>query len=282
MMQAHFSPSFILSVPYAVAAWYRELCKRQPALAAASELFLLASIPCLFAMFIDPRTVEGVSVWLKPIKFFISLSVYYATLGWFFGYLPTKLQRRRLGYALIFVPIIIGMLEMTWLITAAVHGVSSHFNDSNVGWQVAYILAGMGALSLVIVIFIQGLLISRNRDSLLPGAFRFALVLGCSTASLGTLLVTNYIGLLSGSAIGAINASESVVPFFGWSRSVGDLRVAHFWALHAHQIIPFFGWLVARKASKYAYVKVCVLSMIYVGFVLGTFAQALLGQPFIR
>lgn len=261
--------------------WRRELYKRQPALAKASELFLLASIPCLFAMFVDPRTLEGVSVWLKPMKFLISLSVYYATLGWLFGYLPTKLQRRRLGYALICIPIIVGVLEMSWLITAAIYGVPSHFNDTNFVWQLTYILAGLGAVALVTVILIQGILISRNRDIQLPGAFRLALVLGCVIASLGTLLVANYIGVLSGPVVGAISAGDNTVPFFGWARSAGDLRVAHFWALHAHQLIPLAGWFIVNRASNHAYLKVCVLSMLYVGLVLGTFIQALQGQPFI-
>jgi hypothetical protein len=70
-----------------------ELERRQPQLASVARLFLLAAIPCLIAMIVDSRTVNDVSGWIKPTKFFVSLALYFATLAWYFGYLPQTAQR---------------------------------------------------------------------------------------------------------------------------------------------------------------------------------------------
>src|SRR5688572_21924358 len=49
------------TMPAPFAGFLAELERRQPQLAAASRLFLLGAIPCVFAMMVDPRTVNDVS-----------------------------------------------------------------------------------------------------------------------------------------------------------------------------------------------------------------------------
>ncbi len=41
----------------------------------------------------------------------------------------------------------------------------------------------------------------------------------------------------------AVGAEGGQVPLFGWNRSGGDLRVAHFLGIHAEQAIPLLAAL---------------------------------------
>ena len=100
----------------------REARTRQPSLWTGAELCLLGAIPVVIAALIDDRQVNDVDIWLKPLKFFMSLAIYYATLAWFHGYLPQAVRERRLGRALVGVPLVVGLLEMTWLLATAAGG----------------------------------------------------------------------------------------------------------------------------------------------------------------
>lgn len=258
-----------------------ELERRQPQLAAASRLFLLGAVPCVFAMLVDPRTVNDVSGWIKPTKFFVALSLYYATLAWCFAYLPEGVQRSRAGRFVIWAPILAGTLEMTWLIAAAANGVPSHFNRVSVAWNAAYSAAGVGALTLIAAVLVQGILLARVREVPIAPAFRLSLVLGASLSFAATVIVAGALSQGPGHWVGAAQTDAGGLPLLGWSRTGGDLRVAHFWALHAHQLIPLAGWAVVQTGIRHKRMAVLALAAAHVGLIVFTFLQALSGQPFI-
>ena len=63
---------------------------------AATALMLLAMVPpTLMALALDPRQIDGVSVWIKPLKFELSLAMYAATLAWFMSFLPAPEREAR-------------------------------------------------------------------------------------------------------------------------------------------------------------------------------------------
>ena len=258
-----------------------ELERRQPQLAAASRVFLLGAVPCVFAMLVDPRTVNDVSGWIKPTKFFIALWLYYATLAWCFAYLPDAVQRSRTGRFLIWAPIVAGALEMTWIVAAASNGVPSHFNRASLGWNAAYAAAGVGALILMVAVLVQGILLARVREVPIAPAFRLALALGAFVSFGATLVVAATLSAGAGHWVGASQTDADGLPLLGWSRTGGDLRVAHFWALHAHQLIPLAGWAIVKTRIRGKRTAVLALAAAYIGLIAFTFLQALSGQPFI-
>ena len=72
------------------------------------------------------------------------------------------------------------------------------------------------------------------------------------------------------------------LPAFGWSRTGGDLRVPHFWALHAHQLVPLLVWVLADHLGWVkARAGVMLIAVLYAAGVVGVFVQALSGQPFL-
>ena len=258
-----------------------ELWRRQPALASMALVFLLAMVPTLLAMQFDIRTVNGVNVWGKPTKFLFSLSVYYATIGWYFGFLPFAVQRTPLARFIIWGTIAVGVVEILWLVLAAVAGVPAHFNRDSIVWSIAYPLAGIGATVLLIGMFLQALLITRHT---LPGTsplLRMGVVAGTGIACAATLLTAFVLAGGTGHWVGGEASDTNGLPVFGWSRSGGDLRVPHFWALHAHQLVPLLVWVLGEKLgwvqSRWG---VWLIASAYVGFVIVVFVQALSGHPF--
>jgi hypothetical protein len=258
-----------------------ELHRRQPQLAVGAEVFLLVALPCLLAMVLDSRQVNGVSVWLKPAKFAVSFCVYYATLAWGFGYLPAAAADSRSGRLVINMALAAGTYELLWIITASSLGVSSHFNRSDLGWTIAYAVAGVGAMALMIAVVVQGVMVARDRSHELPEAFRLSWVLGACLAFVGTVISAGFLSQHAGHWVGGIASDVGGVTVFHWSRTGGDLRVPHFWALHAQQALPLAGAFIARLRGAPQKTLVIATGAAYAGFVVFTFVQALQGRPFL-
>jgi hypothetical protein len=264
-----------------LAGLVRELARRQPRLAAASELFLLAAIPTGLAIVLDDRLVNGINIWIKPAKFLTSLAIYYATLAWFHGYLPERIRGTGLGRALVGIPIAVGLLEMTWLVATAVLGVPSHFNRTAPVYEVSYALAGLGATMLMVVVLATGILIGRSKEPVLRPGLRLAIVLGCTLAFLATLVTAGFLASGGGHWVGGAPSDAGGLPIVGWSRTGGDLRVAHFFALHALQVVPVVGWAATRAGFGNPRAAVWIVAGLYAGWIAFTFLQALSGRPFL-
>ncbi|MFM9882832.1 MAG: hypothetical protein ACKVQT_07380 [Burkholderiales bacterium] len=258
---------------------YSELERRQPHLATATLLSIFAILPCLLAMALDPRMINGVNVWIKPTKFLLSFTVYYATLAWVFGYLGPNAQASRSGRFVIWAALLAGLYEMVWLVLAAVFGVPAHFNYASVWWSVAYAVAGVGSTLLVTAILVQGIMVARQRDIAIAPGLRWSLVLGSVIAFTATLVTAGYMSAGSGHWVGGANSDAGGLPLMGWSRVGGDLRVAHFWALHAQQIMPIIGALLVAAGVPRVRAWVVLAAIAYTGLIAFTFLQALYGIP---
>lgn len=259
----------------------RELHARQPALATAAELCLLGAIPVVLAASLDDRQVNDVDVWLKPLKFFISLAIYYATLAWLHGYLPERVRTRRLGRVLVGLPIVVGLLEMVWLLGAAAAGQPSHFNQSAPIYAVSYTLAGLGATLLMVTALATGILVGRAKEPMLPPALRLSVMLGATIAFVGTMVTAGFLASGSGHWVGGELSDAGGLPLLGWSRTGGDLRIAHFFALHALQVVPLLGWLATGAGAHRGKAAVWLGATLYAGWITFTFVWALAGRPLL-
>ncbi|MEM9810534.1 MAG: hypothetical protein AAF788_04845, partial [Pseudomonadota bacterium] len=90
---------------------------------------LLVSVPVLFVLLaLDPRTVDGINVWLKPIKFHVSLGLYALTLAYFRGWMSGPARGSWFQRAVTMAFVIAIVFESLWLICASALGVRAHFN----------------------------------------------------------------------------------------------------------------------------------------------------------
>ena len=230
---------------------------------------LIGFFACLVAVQLDARTFNGVDVWDKPGKFFLSLAVQYATVSWALRFLP-EAQRNARGIRFATVAMIAaGWFEVAYIAFRSARAEASHFNASSGFSQVAYGVMGLGAITLTVTAFFIGYRVWRQRrQGLIVEAAGMGLMVGMALGTVAGI----YLSAQTGHWVGGEMSDAHGLGVMAWSTTGGDLRVAHFVGLHAAQIVPFSA-LSGKRAVVYFTAAACIL---VTGF---TFAQAVLGLP---
>ena len=259
---------------------WREWLNRQPVWMYTTLLMALWTIVCLAAMSLDERTINDVSVWTKPFKFALSLGVYYATLAWFAPLVGNAYFDRPLGRVLVWSTTSIGVAEMTYITCQAALGEASHFNVSTPFHQAMYTAMGIGAATLVVALVFYAVAIKRRHTVREP--LILAIVLGLILTFVLGGGFGGYLGSQAGHWVDAPSTDANGTWLFNWTRQGGDLRVAHFFGMHAMQVIPAFALLLPKSLnSGLARVWIVSFAVGYAAFSTATFVQAVNGQPFI-
>ncbi|MGN8116400.1 hypothetical protein [Labrys sp. 22185] len=278
------TPSLRLACRPHAFAWrvVDELLRRERLLAQGGFIILALMVPTLMALATDGRTLNGISVWVKPLKFQLSVGLYLLTLAWFIGALPDETRRGRAIRILVTLGLAASTFEIGYISLQAARGLASHYNVADPFHRLMYTLMGIGAMTLTALSPALAVLLLRHRPQAWSTAFWLSVLLG--------LTLTFVLGAGSGSVlsagnghwIGGIRSDAAGVPIFGWSRTGGDLRVAHFLGLHVLQILPVLGLVAERWASgRTAIFIVSAVALAYGAATLFVFIQALRGIPFI-
>ena len=228
----------------------------------------------------DPRLLEGVGVWVKPLKFQASISLFWLWAAFVFSRLPAAAARSRAGLFVVWASIAAGLFEIVYIAWRASRAEASHFNFSTPTSTIFYALMGVGSVLLTSTALVQGIMVLRGPDrASVQRALGWGLIL---TFALGTFMggwmssqlshFSHYVGANSGPGL----------PLVGWSTTAGDLRPAHFLGVHAAQILPMAvlaATVVARGRPPSWLVPTAVAG--FTVLTLAVFAQALAGQPLI-
>ncbi|MFN9281265.1 MAG: hypothetical protein ACK6DW_16270 [Betaproteobacteria bacterium] len=268
------------------ADWF---CRLSPARLAADSpryaalgLFLaLATIPMCGALALDTRLFNGLNVWIKPLKFHVSLSVYLLTLAWFTRYASPDLRSRRWWRWHERAVVCAVLAEVLWIGGAAAIGVGSHFNESTRLLQVLYALMGVGAVVLTTASTTLAWAIHRRDDTGLSPAMKAAVVWGLALTLPLTLVTAGTMSQMGGHWVGGARHDVAGLALMGWARDGGDLRVAHFFATHAMHALPLIALASARLSGGRSLMPVRASALLYTGLVVFPFAQALMGRPFL-
>lgn len=217
-----------------------ELRRRDGRLSAvgAFQFGLLALF--LVGLAVDPRTVGGEPVWLKPAKFAASLTAFLWALAWLGHHLPVpEATKRRVSWAVA----VAAVVEIVLIGGQAARGVESHFNVGTPLDAAIFYTMGVGVLFLTLPV---GWLAwrARGRSSTTHPAFAAGIRAG---------ILIFFVGAFEGVAMLALSGSTVgggwTLPGLGWTLT-GDFRVAHFVGLHALQALPLTGYLAAHAADR--------------------------------
>ena len=261
-----------------------------PALAWGGAIMLFASLITLGLSVIDPRLFQGVSVWHKPWKFQISTVLYWWSLAWFISYFGTSEQFSLSRRFIVWMSLIAGLFEVVYISWQAAFGLASHYNLSSPFYSAMYTAMGVFAVLLTSTSGVLGYRVLRDRSQTYATseALRHAIGWG--------LIISSVLGIATGAILGGRTTSGGHwvggttndalgLMVLNWSRDGGDLRVAHFFALHAMQILPvmamLFFWLTPNMSPNTSKQFIWLLAVGYAGFCIFTLMQALRGTPFL-
>lgn len=237
--------------------------------------FLSLAAVCALSFLFKAQPIQGVHPALKPFKFAISIALF---LGSFSLLLPRvsidPTTQKTFGWLLV----VTMSLEMIPIVAQALRGTTSHFNVSGAlntflwrTMQAAIVVATVGLIAIALLASLRPL---HGLSPVTAFAWRAGLWLSLLGAVSGFRMggaLTHTVGGLSGGP---------GLPLFNWSRLFGDLRVSHFFSLHALQVVPVAAHaasLLPWEDARWAVVVGVSLTMLVVS--LGTLAQALAGRP---
>lgn len=250
--------------------FFSELKRRNTLLFWFGWLNLLAAAICVIMFFKDDTIVLGINAWIKPLKFYISIAIFSWTMGWYLEYLQQPLKR--LSYSLMVIVVMsFEMVVITW---QASQGRLSHFNIETPLYGTLFTMMGVAITILVVWTAYITYVFFKKKTFQVPlhyiWAIRISLIIFIIYSFEGGLMAQQ----LSHS-VGGADGSEGL-PFVNWSRKHGDLRIAHFFGIHALQIIPLVAYYFLKNVRQ-----VMILSVGYFVLVTLLFMQALYKMPLI-
>ncbi|WP_426060208.1 hypothetical protein [Hymenobacter sp. B1770] len=252
----------------------RVLHRANPALSWTGWLNVGLLLVALVLLPLDQRYVTGALVWVKPIKFCLSVIAFVWTLGWLLADLPGAAQRavRRLSLGIA----VSMMVEQVIIFTQATRGTSSHFNVTSVLDGVLFQVMGIFIMLNTVLTVWAVYLVWRHRPHG-PAGYVWGVRLGLLLFLIGSVLGGMMIHL-NQHTVGAPDGGPGL-PGIGWSTRAGDLRIAHFIGLHALQVVPLLGWWLSGLVPRRAALLTWLGALAYASLVGALFAQAMAGVP---
>jgi hypothetical protein len=237
----------------------------------------LLAVASFVLLFLDSRTLVGISPWIKPIKFQVSIMIFVATVAWIARYLETTLKRKLATQISTCM-----LIEILIITLQAARGVRSHYNIGN---PLDGILFGIMGVAIAYNTYLLGKLLYH----FLRGPISLPRVyLRGIQYSLVSILIATVPGSLmiawNSHTVGAQDGGPGL-PFLNWSLLHGDLRVAHFIGMHGFQAFIILGALLTfgkiRLSERRAMGLLNLSFAIFLAITIGTFIQAALGHPFL-
>lgn len=245
----------------------------EPILTRAAWVMLAGAALCALGIWFDPVQILGVSRWLKPFKFFVSVAIFMITTAYALRQLKPSALTRRLAIAIVTCLSIENLL----ITMQSIRGVPSHFNNSTPFDGVVFTVMGLGIVANTVAVALLLVQLFRNARPLHPAilwGWRFGVILAIVGSLQGFVMVAR-----AAHTIGAADGTGPGLPLLNWSMQFGDLRIAHFIGIHGYQALPIAGYLLARSETPRAPLLLALVFAAYLGLTLLLLLQALSGKP---
>ncbi len=225
---------------------------------------------------LDLRTVNGEAVGLKPTRFALSIGVYMLTASWMIGYVHLERLTSLPVRATVSMMIVGCAVELLLITLQAARARQSHFNISTPTDAGIYATMGLFAVLFIGAVLPLAWEIARRPRPGVDPVMIWAIVAG--------LLLTFLIGggtggYMSRSFTHAVGPEGWRLPFFGWSFRSGDIRIPHFFGIHAMQALPLIAAAAQLARGRAGALLFAAGALGYAALTLGLLHQALRGQP---
>lgn len=231
-------------------------------------LLLLAFVMYQF----DHTVIMGINAWIKPMKFSISIAIYAWTFGWLLYYTTNKQAK-----TIITIGLIITMLvEVGLIYMQAFRGTTSHYNIYTAFDGIVF--AAMGIfIGINSLINFYAIIVFFSKGVTVEGAALWAWRSGLALFFLGGISGGWMVSHMA-HTVGAMDGGPGI-PFLNWSTLAGDIRAAHFIALHGLQALPFATFLFSKILTKQSTTISYLFIALYTSACIYLHALAFLGLP---
>ena len=244
----------------------------------------VAAVITAALVLLDHRVLLGAPLWMKPFKFFISATLMSLTLAYVIPRISQKSKRVQIASLTIIGSLAVELVLITW---AAASETTSHFNVSSplaiAVWSAMATFIGLVWVATMV------LTLAYVRFGQDEAAMKRALSWGMGISIVGMAVaffmtgpnsdqLANFEGIAGAHTVGAADGGPGL-PLFGWSTVAGDLRIAHFFGLHALQAIPLAVLLIRKNITIRGIDAIGLGYLLLVGLLT---AQALMGQSIVE
>lgn len=223
-------------------------------------LMVPVAVVCLVGLVVDDRVLTGAPIWLKPLKFALSIAVYGFTWAWLISLLG--IGKRLAGRVSVVLAAVL-LVEQVLIVTQVVRGRTSHFNVQTPFDSAVFVVMGLsiavlwtGTLVLTVLVLRTPFADRATRWALrigsvvsLAGVGMGALMTSPTSAQLDSMQQGTFKGIVGAHSVGVEDGGPTM-PFTGWSTTGGDLRIAHFVGMHALQVLPLLVLLLTVLAAR--------------------------------
>jgi hypothetical protein len=212
----------------------------------------------------------GPVAWRKPFAFGLSFGMTTVTVAWF----VSRLRVGRRARWLLLGPLAAATTtEVAWVSVQRARGVPSHFNFTTPADEIAFQVAGGGAIGVTVLVLVAVTVLAWRRPDAPPAlasAMRAGLAVLLVSQAVGSVMIQRGIA----SVLRGEPASHAVAP-------AGDLKLVHAVAMHGIQVLPVLAlWLLALHGSSVvARTGVRIGSAGYALVVAATVLVAAAGRP---
>ncbi|MGZ4830038.1 MAG: hypothetical protein ACXV78_10380 [Candidatus Angelobacter sp.] len=270
--------------PSAVRGFFRELDANDRVLSRLGwALLLVVPVFAALAMFVPAGvgTAATVNPWIKPIKFAMSFSTFASTISLLLMALQIPKWQLTLVRRAIATSVALEILSLAGQAWRSAYHLSGHsLLDASLAQMTnSMVMVNTGIVSWMLVLFCANRVRTDWIDRPMVSAIRYSIVIFLAGNAIGGYM------LARGSHTVGVGDGGPGLPFVNWSVIGGDLRIAHFIAIHAIQIVPLFAYILSQMAPippvKHRRMAVGALAIVVSMVVGATFVQAALGRPLI-
>ena len=214
--------------------------------------------------------VYQVNAWFKPFKFAFSTFTFVWAMAWYCAYLP-NFNTAVFNWTVL----VLLSFEIIYIAVMASQGRQSHYNVSTPFYSAMFSLMALAATGVTVYTAYVGLKFWLGTFPELEPHYLWSIRL-----AILIFVVFSFQGFLMGGrmshSVVLVNDNSNIF-ILGWSKLVGDLRIAHFVGMHALQVLPFFSFFLFRNTSL-----TLLFSVFYLALASFTLIQALQGKSLFK
>jgi hypothetical protein len=174
------------------------------------------------------------------------------------------------------------VIEIALITMQAARGVTSHFNDKTAFDSAVFAVMG-AAITFNIMVAAYVALKFWRTEAKIPAPYLWGIRIGLTIFALASLEGFVMVSQ-SAHSVGVPDGGPGL-PVVNWSTRGGDLRVAHFFGMHALQVLPLAGYLLStrwvRSLTDNATRWIQAGGAVYALLALLLFLWAMAGRPLV-